>query len=487
MAEAKVREVAGRWLAVSTSGQDEESQEPDVDGWIADHDYTPGKTYRLHGVSRYKGTKRHDAELAKVIRDMSLGVINVLVVWASDRIERRGAYNAFDLARRVREAGGRIEYVKDTLLNETNEMSDVMLAFVATKDRQESKRKSERVIAKHAFIRANGGLVGLPPWGYTSEGDKYARHMVPTPEGRQYIPQIFTRVAKGESLASVCRWLDSEGVKPFSYRPAKGDRPARGLYWSPKSVAQMVRRRTYMGQRQDATGLTVLDVPALVNAGLWRRANKRLDSAPVGRRGAATCPSALLTSHLSCPRCASPMYRIGKLPNLYYRCSGQLPNRKGCGNMVPLAALDALTVSVLSQASDPWTEQRLVPGTNHEAEMARVQLAMRDLSAKAEDLSDDDYDTALAGLRAERDALKGMPTTPDRVEVVATGRTVGQHWASLDADGQREILDECKLYAEMVNAGGAGRVPSLRIESRLFRVPQLAVSAESTPSLALAA
>lgn len=75
-------ELAAKWLPVSSTGQDEANQEPDED--------------------------------------------------QSSRIERRGAWSVFDLARRVHDAGGRIEYVQDSYLNDTNEMSDVMLALAAT-------------------------------------------------------------------------------------------------------------------------------------------------------------------------------------------------------------------------------------------------------------------------------------------------------------------------------------------------------------------
>ena len=44
---------------------------------------------------------------------MTAGVIQVLVVWYSARIERRGAYDHFKLAYLVRQAGGRIEYVAE--------------------------------------------------------------------------------------------------------------------------------------------------------------------------------------------------------------------------------------------------------------------------------------------------------------------------------------------------------------------------------------
>ena len=82
-----MREPAGRWFRVSTGGQDEEHQIPDIDAWCDSHDYDVRKTYQLHGKSASKG--KQDKAIAEVIADMHAGVIRVLVVWQSSRIERK--------------------------------------------------------------------------------------------------------------------------------------------------------------------------------------------------------------------------------------------------------------------------------------------------------------------------------------------------------------------------------------------------------------
>jgi len=127
-------DIAGRWLRVSGSDQDEINQEPQIDRWIADHGYEVGPTYRLHGKSASKGAQQ--AKLDEMLEDMRSGVITVLVVWYSARIERRGAYDHFNLAHMVRDAGGRIEYVMEPWLNEVNAMSDAFLAMQAAANKQ---------------------------------------------------------------------------------------------------------------------------------------------------------------------------------------------------------------------------------------------------------------------------------------------------------------------------------------------------------------
>src|SRR5215831_10942859 len=98
-------ERAGNWLRVSKNeNQDELNQARDNEKWISDHGYQQVRTYQLR-KSAYKGD--HEKVIDEVIRDMQDGTITVLVVWQSSRIERRGVWSAFDLARRVKAAGGR--------------------------------------------------------------------------------------------------------------------------------------------------------------------------------------------------------------------------------------------------------------------------------------------------------------------------------------------------------------------------------------------
>src|SRR5215469_1543534 len=130
----------------------------------------------------------------------------------------------------------------------------------------------ERSIRAQTELRERWMLVGRPPWGYMPVGDKYHRTIVPTDQGRKFVPQIFQHIADGDSLMTMAKWLDSVGAKPSNSES-----------WSPKSVALMIRTRTYTGKRFDSVGRVVMTVEPLVDAKLWDRANKRLDNAPRGR------------------------------------------------------------------------------------------------------------------------------------------------------------------------------------------------------------
>jgi DNA invertase Pin-like site-specific DNA recombinase len=330
----------------------------------------------------------------------------------------------------------------------------------------------ERSMRAQGELRARGKLVGRPPWGYEPTGEKYNRTIVPTDEGRKFIPQIYERIADGDSLMTVARWLTAQHAKPQDSES-----------WSPRTVSRIIRNRTYMGARLDAEGHVILEAEALVDAKLWDRANKRLDNSPRGRRTPVSGKSALLTGCLFCPRCPrngkhAPMYRIHAWGGYFYRCAGHFPQRKGCGNLVPLGVTDAAVTALLSMAREPWKELRPVEGENHDIELAEIRIALDDLPKR--NLPDADEDAERARLRAERNRLEGLPNIPDHWEEVDTGKTVGQHFTRLDFDGQRAMmLENVKLYAELGPsnpelsklAGKPYPVPILRMESRLFRMP----------------
>ena len=304
---------------------------------------------------------------------------------------------------------------------------------------EEWLKTSERYTRMQAYLVGEGKLTGRPPFGYqVAPAEGGHKTLIPTDEGRTYVPQIYQRCIDGESLASIAKWLDSEGVKPVS-----------GKRWWPKSIGDILRCTTYTGRRQDASGKTILRVEALVDSVTFRLAGEALDSRP--KRGPTNAANAsLLSGYLLCYRCDnSPMYRVmcggaRGAKSAYYRCSGRGTQRKGCGNMVRADAADELMNAVMSGLTRPEIDETLVPGHDHAAELEDIKLEMRELAAR--DLTDAQYDAELARLRAERDRLASLPSIPDRWERRPTGRTYGEAWQSLDLAGRRAWLRDLARF-----------------------------------------
>ena len=209
-----------------------------------------------------------------------------------------------------------------------------MLAMHASVDKMKSDNISKTVKAAHVTLKTNRALNGMPPFGYTSEGPKQHRQLVPTDLGRDLVPQIFERCARGSSAAAIIIWLNKQ----------KGMLTTRGKPWHPNSIRKMIHNPTYMGQRCEdiyeeykntegklkrrkvGYGNPIHYCEALVGADLWTRANEALDGRRDPRSGKPRQnPKALLSNVLLCMGCGGPMYRhtsgAPRGANLYYRCS----------------------------------------------------------------------------------------------------------------------------------------------------------------------
>ena len=312
----------------------------------------------------------------------------------------------------------------------------------ANQARQEWEDIRERCTRAQDELKQRGKLVGKPPFGYTSTGERYDRRLVPTEQGRKYVPGIFRRIIDGESLNEICRWLDAEGV------PRGQSNGREGNGWWTWVIGNIVRNETYTGFRWQEytdrkTGArlrTVHRCEPLIDSGTFQMANGALKNRP--KKGPSNPGTrAMLAGAIACPHCdGSPMYRITvpwrggtRLP--YYRCAGRGSQRKGCGNMVQLAAVDGAVNQIAAKTFNvPVMVKRITPGDDHSAELEAVKLEIRQLASV--DLPDDEYDRRLAELRAERDRVNALPVTPGTVELVPTGETYWQLWDAL-ADAQR--------------------------------------------------
>jgi DNA invertase Pin-like site-specific DNA recombinase len=449
-------ELAAKWLRVSSTGQDEAHQEPDLDSWIDDHEYKLALgagdrgVYRLHGRSASKG--QHQAMLDRVVADMAAGKFSVLVVWQSSRIERRGTWSVFDLFRRVREAGGRIEFVQDSYLNESNEMSDVMLALAATKDRQKSRDLQKQSRSAHAKIDANEALRTKAPFGYAITGEeKYAKQLTPTRQGREIVPQVFERVAGGQSCQSVAAWFEEQTGRPV---------------WA-RFIAGMIRQTGYYGDLKwthteiDKDGNPAGTVEKvhrcepLVPYALWERANARLNTVP--RRGRTARAPHLLKGVGTCGECGGTLVRMdgnhrGVSPTWWLRCIGT-PDGKAqrkCGVtpavMVPYEAVAAAVEEVVGLLGDrPVVTRTLVHGETWDSEIRLTERRLRELH-KQVPFDDPAYLVRQGELLAELAELKARPVEEDRWDETPTGQKHRDLWDACTDDAERNQFLAANRY-----------------------------------------
>jgi DNA invertase Pin-like site-specific DNA recombinase len=155
----------GVWFRVSDGRKsDEANQYADVDRFLAAQGYREVLSYTIQD-SAWKdgGGPEYKVLLKEALDDAWRGEFKILVVWALDRITRNGAEDALRLIRQFRERGCIIVSVKESWLNTSPEIQDVLVSFAGWMAQQESKRRSERVKAGIAKRKAQGLPVGRMP------------------------------------------------------------------------------------------------------------------------------------------------------------------------------------------------------------------------------------------------------------------------------------------------------------------------------------
>jgi DNA invertase Pin-like site-specific DNA recombinase len=452
-------ERSARWLRVSTNKksnqQDEGQQVPDIERWESGHGYDVRKTYPIHGASAFKGNKTFDAMWAQVIEDILNGVFTVLVVWKINRLDRK--LQAYEMIKEVVKAGGRVEFVMQPHLNDLSTMSGrVALNIESELAHGESKDKSDmahRTIANH---RANGAITSRPPFGYTVEGAKHNKRFIVVESLRAIVETIFKMCIAGDSLVTVAKWLDAEGVKT-----------ARGGKWSNTALKNIINNTAYMGYISDDNGRVIGQCPEIIDAATHKAANTALKSRP--KRGPILAEnSALCARVLLCPVCRNanhaPMYRIqggggpkGGGQAYYYRCAGRGAQRKGCGNMVRLDLVDAMLDKDMSINHERILKRVYVPGHNHDAEIADVDFRISQLSP--EGLTRAEYNANLDKLWDEKEALQNLPHVDDDWKTVqiedehGNPVTYASKWTASDDAGKRAMLKETTIYAAKNECG----------------------------------
>jgi DNA invertase Pin-like site-specific DNA recombinase len=101
-------------------------------------------------------------ERDRLLRDVRAGSLRgcSLIIWSMDRFSRAGVKEAFSILDEFLKGGVRIISAKEPWLDTTGPFSEVVLAIVAWAARFESSRKSERVKAAAARVKAEGGRWG---------------------------------------------------------------------------------------------------------------------------------------------------------------------------------------------------------------------------------------------------------------------------------------------------------------------------------------
>lgn len=324
-----------------------------------------------------------------------------------------------------------------------------------------------RIIRSQCAIMRAGYWVGRAPFGYRIEGDKYRKALVVDPTLADYVPAIFARAIKGESLRKIAAWLSAEGIPT-----ERGN-----AVWHEGVVKQILGNETYTGTHSrgcaECGGSHDITTPALVDMATQKRATDALRSRVRGDNGGGR-PSANPAMLVPvCDSCDVTMYRITTSGVGYYYCKSRTTGgeRRGCGLMVRCASVDVAADALLSADPEPETTVTVTyPAAALESEIERVRRAERSA------FEADDMDKVLE-LRAQRKALETELETAERERVEAVPvldaegnpRTVGHTWAGLEPSERRAWLKRRGISVRLT-AGGVKVVTPLGQVSTIGRL-----------------
>lgn len=138
------------------------------------------------------------------------------------------------------------------------------------------------------------------------------------------------------------------------------------------------------------------------------------------------------TTVIRCVECGGPVYALTARRARYYYCR----NDNGCKNMIRENTADQLVSDwITGHPSYEILEKRVTPGRNYDDQIANVRQDIRELDPEAED-----YDPQLADLRAELHRLRSLPSTPDRIEWIGSGRFAADEWPGWNKAERRAFL-----------------------------------------------
>ncbi len=358
-------------------------------------------------------------------------------------------------------------------VREGGEVSDLVANILASVAEEEIRVLGERVSAARRHVAALGWFpVGMAAWGYRWRDSTAEERASGSPKRvlevdlatASFVREAFERVAAGESMRSVARWVRD---LPSSARGGKT--------MHQNAVIRALRSPVYVARQRRTDDSNPLTEPAgrwpkLVSEVIWAEVQRRTN----GHRKMPRQASGryLLTGLTRCPACGQRM-QVGimaqRLPR--YRCSDV---RGRCKTMVVMAPVDAYVLNQVGQAlrslasvdrefraslHQAWELLRRPPGEDTTArrtaleqafERARQRIVRGTEMLLDGDLDRPSYDAICARARADIEAseaeLARLPSEQPAVGLPDLQVVLREmhHWAAVlaesDVPRQREVL-----------------------------------------------
>ena len=375
-----------------------------------------------------------------------------LVVHKLDRLTRSLSDFA-DLVKWCQANGKTIVSISESLDLSTSHgrmLANILITFAEFERERISERRKEAAVKMRQSARWGGGRV---PYGYRPVKNGAGWELEPDPETVKVVRRMVDEVTEGLSANELARVFTAEGI------PAP-----QGRDWHAQAIIRILRNPALRGYVTTAKthekpqvvrgpdGLPVKRAP-IVDDVTWMRLQRALDDGSHEKTGVRHDASPLLGSAV-CARCGGALHAFRFVrrnrPYAYYRCANR-PKRTCDAPQMTMIDLENVVVdSFTAEFGDkPWLEKIEHPGDDHSQELASVGQQIADLTTEkfVQGITRPDYEQMMSALQREHARLSALPVGEPTVEIVDTGKTLGDHWATLDMHGKGRFLREIGIQA----------------------------------------
>lgn len=368
--------------------------------------------------------------LDRVLGLAESGRIDALIVYRLSRLGR-GLKRVVETAERLEAAGVVVISVNEGF-DRSTPAGRMMFNLLASFDEYERALRGEYWAGSQRRASERGVLLARTPFGYRRSDDGL---LEPDPETAPVVAELFARRAGGQTIESLCRWLDDAAPRPDGKR------------WQTSRVSQSLRLRVYLGEITRDGRTQHGTHPPLVDAATFGRVTTMV----VRRASASKDHDFLLSGLARCATCGGAMSgqaRAGANRDTpAYRCRRLGPDGSCDGPALMIASrLEPYVLGMWrermatrrAEAEDGGGPAAQLAVAQREADLAdqEVRAYLTNLSLK-QSLGGDEWQLGLDARLAAREATRGAL---GRLRDAAAASDLGLTVADIEADP--EILRE---------------------------------------------
>jgi site-specific DNA recombinase len=443
----------------------------EVIGWAEDLDVSGAVApWKRKGLGQWVpetiGKDASKAEEQAALARSRAGEWDILCAWKLDRISRR-LVHTWQLHEWCRDNGKTLATASDgvDLTTPMGEMFFMLLAMFA-----HSELETIKFRAKDSFdhlMKVGRWRGGFVPYGYRPErsldGEGY--RLVPDKGGvtdtAGVVHEIASRIIGGESINSVCAWLNEAGVpSSLDAQRIRESKQPKGALWRVGNLSRMLKSHTLLGWAE-VTGpdgeprlvrgedhMPVQRAEPILNRETFDKLQTAIAERAAPKNAAANRRDRSMLVRVAMCACGQPLYLTRGRNHMYYRCGTKNVSGTRCTLDNKGIRQDALEEQVvhafLATVGDVEVVERVYrPGIDYGAEIADVERALDDLDADRaaglfkSPVAVERYRRQYKALTARLEELADMPTTPSGWDEVPTGETYRQRWARLGSKAER--------------------------------------------------